>query len=196
MTKKKFDHKILIIGYGSVSQCTLPILFEHLKVDPKNVTIMDFEDKVQSLKKFTDKGVQFVRNRITPENMGKELAKYTDKNGLIIDLAWNIGANDIIGWCHDNNILYINTSVEVWDSLEGIHKDSPFEKSLYWRQMKLREMIKDWPKDSVSSVVDHGANPGLISHFAKQGLIASGESIHGVAAFLTKQKPNFPDIED
>ena len=46
MTKKKFDHKILIIGYGSVSQCTLPILFEHLKVDPKNVTIIDFEDNL------------------------------------------------------------------------------------------------------------------------------------------------------
>jgi enoyl-CoA hydratase/carnithine racemase len=27
-------------------------------------------------------------------------------------------------------------------------------------------------------------------------LIASGESIHGVSAFLTKQKPVFPDIED
>jgi len=32
-------------------------------------------------------------------------------------------------------------------------------------------MIKDWPKNSTSAVVDHGANPGLISHFVKQGLI-------------------------
>ncbi len=47
MTKKKFNHKILIIGYGSVSQCTLPVLLENLKVDPKNVTIMDFEDKAK-----------------------------------------------------------------------------------------------------------------------------------------------------
>jgi len=194
MTKKKFGHKILIIGYGSVSQCTLPILFEHLKVDPKNVTVMDFEDKVQSLKKFTDKGVQFVRNRITPENMGKELAKYTDNGGLIIDLAWNIGANDIIGWCHDNNILYINTSVEVWDSLEGIHKDSPFEKSLYWRQMKLREMIKDWPKDSTSAVVDHGANPGLISHFAKQGLIDIANKMIAGGKVTVKYKEELEEL--
>ena len=194
MTKKKFDHKIFIIGYGSVSQCTLPILFEHLKVDPKNVTIIDFEDKVQSLKKFTDKGVQFVRNRITPENMGKELAKYTDNGGLIIDLAWNIGANDIIGWCHDNNILYINTSVEVWDSLEGIHKDSPFEKSLYWRQMKLREMIKDWPKDSTSAVVDHGANPGLISHFAKQGLIDIAKKMIADGKLTVKDKEELEEL--
>src|SRR6185369_16009266 len=135
--KKKFDHKILILGYGSVSQCTLPILLDMIDVAPQNITIMDFEDKAAALKKFTDMGINFVRNRITQENLGSELAKYTDKGGLVIDLAWNIGANDIIGWCHDNNVFYVNTSVEVWDSVSGLFTDSPYEKSLYWRQMKL-----------------------------------------------------------
>jgi homospermidine synthase len=169
--KTKFGHKILIIGYGSVSQCTLPILLEKIDVDPKNVTIMDFEDKAASLKKFTDKGIKFVRERITPENLNSELSKYTDNGGLIIDLAWNIGANDIIGWCHDHNVLYVNTSVEVWDSVSGLFKDSPYEKTLYSRQMSLRKMIKNWPEGSTTAVVDHGANPGLISHFVKQGLV-------------------------
>ena len=168
--KAKFDHKILIIGYGSVSQCTLTILLKKIDVDYKDVTIMDFEDKAKSLKKFTDKGIKFVRNRITPKNLGAELAKYTDKGGLVIDLAWNIGATDILGWCHDHEVLYVNTSVEVWDSVKGLFKDSPFEKSLYFRQMKLREMSKNW-KNATTAVVDHGANPGLISHFVKQGLI-------------------------
>lgn len=168
--KKKFDHKILIIGYGSVSQCTLPIFLEMVDVPLKNITVMDFEDKAEILKPFTDKGISFVQNRITQENLGSELAKYTDNGGLIIDLAWNIGANDIIGWCHDNNVFYVNTSVEVWDPVEGLSKDSPYEKSLYFRQMKLREMSRDW-KDATTAVVDHGANPGLISHFVKQGLV-------------------------
>jgi len=43
------------------------------------------------------------------------LDKYAGKNSLIIDLAWNIGAMDIITWCHDNKTLYVNTSVELWD---------------------------------------------------------------------------------
>jgi homospermidine synthase len=170
MTKAKFNHKILIIGYGSVSQCTLPILLDKIDVAPGNLTIMDFEDKAAALKPFTDKGINFVRSRITPENLGSELAKYTDNGGLVIDLAWNIGANDILQWCHDNNVFYVNTSVEVWDSISGLFKDSPFEKSLYWRQMKLREMTKNW-KNATTAVVDHGANPGLISHFVKQGLV-------------------------
>ncbi|MCX6797422.1 MAG: saccharopine dehydrogenase NADP-binding domain-containing protein [Candidatus Doudnabacteria bacterium] len=189
---KKFDHKILIIGYGSVSQCTLPVLLEKIDVDPKNITIMDFEDKAGALKKFTDKGIKFVRERITPENLGAELAKYTDNGGLIIDLAWNIGANDIISWCHDHNVLYVNTSVEVWDSIEGLFKDSPFEKSLYWRQMKLRELSKDW-KNATTAVVDHGANPGLISHFVKQGLIDIANKLIADKKAVGKDKEELED---
>ncbi len=189
---KKFDHKILIIGYGSVSQCTLPVLLEKIDVDPKNITIMDFEDKAGALKKFTDKGIKFVRERITPENLGAELAKYTDNGGLIIDLAWNIGANDIISWCHDHNVLYVNTSVEIWDSIEGLFKDSPFEKSLYWRQMKLRELSKDW-KNATTAVVDHGANPGLISHFVKQGLIDIANKLIADKKAVGKDKEELED---
>ncbi|MBI5023046.1 MAG: saccharopine dehydrogenase NADP-binding domain-containing protein, partial [Candidatus Magasanikbacteria bacterium] len=42
---KQFNHKILIIGYGAVSQCTLPILLDKIDVPFSNVTIIDFEDK-------------------------------------------------------------------------------------------------------------------------------------------------------
>src|SRR3989344_4684096 len=128
--KKKFHHKILIIGYGSVSQCTLPILLEKIDVPFKNITIIDFENKSKALKKYTDKGIKFVQERITKENLDKKLSSHLDNGGLLIDLAWNIGANDIIGWCHKNNVLYINTSVEVWDSVGGLFKYTPYQKSL------------------------------------------------------------------
>ncbi len=166
--KKKFNNKILILGYGAVSQCTLPILMDKLDVPLKNITLIDFEDKSKALKKYTDKGIKYVCEKITPENLDQVLSKYVDNGGLLIDLAWNIGANDIIKWCHDHNVLYVNTSVELWDPI--IYAKSTFEKSLYWRQMQLRELSHDW-KDAPTAVVDHGANPGLISHFVKQALL-------------------------
>lgn len=170
--KKKFDNKILIIGYGAVSQCVLPILLDKIDVPLENITIIDFEDKSKALKKYTDQGLNYVCQKITKENLNQTLSKYTDSWSLLIDLAWNIGTNDIIKWCHDHNVLYVNTSVELWDPLEGIYTKSPFEKSLYWRQMQLRKMSQNWKdKDSPTAVVDHGANPGLVSHFVKQGLL-------------------------
>jgi homospermidine synthase len=164
--KKKFNHRILIIGYGSVSQCTLPVLFDKIDVPYKNVTIIDFNDKSKALKKYTSKGLKYVKERINEKNLGKIFSKYVDKHGLIIDLAWNIGCNDILKWCHDQDVLYVNTSVEEWNPYAS---RSTYEKSLYARQMEIVELTKNW-KNSPTAIVDHGANPGLISHFVKQGL--------------------------
>ncbi len=171
----EFKNKVLIMGYGAVSKCALPILFKHIKIPYKNVTVIDFAGEAgAALKPWTDRGVKYFREKITPLNMTQELSKYVSVGGLIIDLAWNISCIDIISWCHENNVLYVNTSVEEWDPYADIHKKNAFEKSLYFRQMKLRNVISKW-NNSTTAVVDHGANPGLISHFTKQGLIDIAE---------------------
>lgn len=167
--KKQFNKKILMIGFGSVARCTLPILLQKIDVPLSSITVIDFADKVAALKEYTDKGLKYVRKKITPDNLDQVLSKHMEDGGLLIDLAWNIGANNIISWCHEHNVLYANTSVEVWDSLAGVFTETPYEKSLYWRQMQLRKLSKGW-RDATTAVVDHGANPGLISHFVKQGL--------------------------
>ncbi len=172
----KFDKKILTIGYGSVSQCTMPILLDHIDVDPKNVTVIDIEDKTQSIASLKERGVNFQQQKITNENLDEILSQHLEEGDVLIDLAWNIGACDIIGWCHDHKVLYVNTSVEQWDSVGEIFTKTPYEKSLYFRQMALREMSKDW-KDATTAVVDHGANPGLISHFTKRGLLDIAERV-------------------
>ena len=61
----EFNKRILFVGYGAVAECTLPILFKHIKVPAKNVTIMDFEDRSGKLAQWTSKGVRFVRDRVT-----------------------------------------------------------------------------------------------------------------------------------
>src|ERR1700712_5913878 len=72
----EFKNKVLFVGYGAVAECTLPILFRHIKVPAKNVTIMDFENRAEKLKQWTKKGVNFVRDRVTEANMGTLLAKH------------------------------------------------------------------------------------------------------------------------
>ena len=168
--KKRFSNKVLIIGYGSVSQCTLPLLLDKLDIPLENITLIDFEDKSKALKKYTNQGLRFVCEKITPKNLDQVLSQNMENEGMIIDLSWNIDANEIVKWCHDHDVLYVNTSVEVWDPAEKFLTQSLLEKSLYLRQMKLHELSRDW-KDAPTAVVDHGANPGLITHFVKQGLL-------------------------
>jgi homospermidine synthase len=172
----QFKNKVLIIGYGAVAQCTLPILLRHIKIPYENITIIDFENKAAALKKWTDQSLNYLQQRITPENIDSVLSEHLSPGGLLIDLAWNIDGNTIIKWCHDHDVLYANTSLEIWDPISGIGTKDPVEKSLYYRHIRLREMVKNW-KEGPTAVIDHGANPGLISHFVKQALVDISEQL-------------------
>ena len=166
-----FGKRILFVGYGAVAQCTLPILMKHVRVPAKNVTVMDFEDRREILKPWLKKGVKFARKRVTRDNMAKLLGKYLGPGDVLVDLAWNIDACEILQWCHDRGVLYVNTSVEVWDPYEGAEDKHPTERTLYWRHMNLRRLKARWNEPGPTAVLEHGANPGLISHFTKQGLL-------------------------
>jgi homospermidine synthase len=166
-----FQKRVVFLGFGAVAQCTLPIFVRHFRIPPKNITILDFEDRSEAVAPWVDQGVQFVRQRITANNLGAELAKYLSTGDLLIDLAWNIDACEILQWCHDRGVLYLNTSVEVWDPYGGAANRHPTQRTLYWRHMNIRRMTAGWQKPGTTAVIEHGANPGLISHWTKLGLI-------------------------
>ena len=173
----EFGKRVLMIGFGGVAQCTLPILFKHLRVSPKNVTVMDFEDRREELAAWIKKGVRYEKKKVTRSNMGALLGKHVREGDVLIDLAWNIDACEILEWCHDHGVLYVNTSVEVWDPYEGAADKPPATRTLYWRHMNIRRMVEGWKEKGATAVVEHGANPGLISHFTKQGLLDIGKRL-------------------
>lgn len=174
---KQFDKKVLMVGFGSVAQCTLPVLVKHLNVPLRNITVMDFEDQSNLLKEWTAKGVKFVRDKITPQNMGNLLDQYVGPGDLLIDLAWNIDCCEILQWCHDHGVRYVNTSVEVWDPYDKSTYNHPTTRTLYWRHMNVRRRLDSWKKKGPTAVIEHGANPGLISHFTKHALIDIGKRV-------------------
>ncbi len=173
----QFNNKILFVGYGAVAQCTLPILVKHVKVPAQNITVMDFENRRETLKPWTKRGVRFVRKKVTRENMGRLLGQYVGAGDVLVDLAWNIDCCEILQWCHDRGVLYVNTSVELWDPYENAQNAPPQKMTLYWRHMNLRRMTAQWSQPGPTAVLEHGANPGLISHFVKQGLIDIGKRL-------------------
>ena len=135
-----FPNRILFVGFGAVARCTLPILLKHLRVDPRNITIMDFDPNEAALKPWLAQGMTFIKDRVTPENLGELLGRLVSAGDLLIDLAWNIDCCEIVQWCHDRGVLYVNTSVELWDPYAGADDKHPTERTLYWRHMNLRRM--------------------------------------------------------
>ena len=167
----KYDGKILVIGLGAVSRCTLPLLLKHLEMDRTRITVIDFADVEAAAREVMAAGVQFQRQRITRENLGAVLSEHVGAGDLIIDLAWNIGCNDIVQWCRDHDVMYVNASIEEWEPCENARGQRPAQRTLYARHMSLRKMMGQWPnRRGATAVLDHGANPGLVQHFVKQAL--------------------------
>ena len=67
-----FDKKLLIVGYGAVSQCTIPLLLKHVDISPEKITIIDFEDKKEQIKKYESQQSK-VKNNREFDSLNKEI---------------------------------------------------------------------------------------------------------------------------
>ena len=80
----------------------------------------------------------------------------------------------MLAWCGEHDVRYLNTSLEEWDPYGDIENKSPYERSLYSRQMRIRMLkarLNSRDEPSPTAIIDHGANPGLVSHFTKRALL-------------------------
>lgn len=175
----KFNNSILVLGCGFVARCTIPLLLKHIDISPKSITVIDMKDERESIADAITSGVNYRIDKITKDNLSSKLSKYLAAGDMLIDLSCNIDSVELLEWCHCSNVMYINASVEVWDPFfTNGSNNSPSAKTLYARHMAVREMCSRWTnKKGATAVLEHGANPGLVSYFTKVGLEAIAQKI-------------------
>jgi homospermidine synthase len=169
--KIPFAGRVLVLGCGSVSRCLQPLILRHFEMDFARLTIMDFEDLRHTIPATLAAGAQYAQAQVTRDNMAELLRAHVGPGDLLIDLAWNIDCNEIVAWCHDHQVLYMNTSVELWDPYADAGAQTPPDRTLYVRHMRLRKLRDGWATPGPTAVVEHGANPGLVSHWTKVALV-------------------------
>lgn len=163
--------RVLALGCGSVAQCTVPLLVRDLGIEPARVTVVDMVDRRDRIAGSLASGVRYEQDRVTPENLDTFLSARVGEGDLLLDLAWNIDNPTILQWCRDHGVRYLNTSVELWDPYDRLVDTPPIDRTLYVRHMQLRRMIAGWSHNrGATAVLEHGANPGLVSHWVKQAL--------------------------
>ncbi|HOU21496.1 MAG TPA: saccharopine dehydrogenase C-terminal domain-containing protein [Kiritimatiellia bacterium] len=173
---REFNGRIVITGFGVVAHAVLSLLPRHLRVPARRITVIDFADREDVLQPWIAKGLRFVRERITPLNLARLLSTHVEAGGLIIDLAWSIDCFDIMEWARRNGVLYINASLESWANTGADAQKTSLDKSLYARYAKLLQVAAR-RDHAPTALLDHGANPGLVSHFVKQGLLDIGQHV-------------------
>ena len=88
-----------------------------------------------------------------------------DDRDLLIDFSDGVGTKDFMEWCAKNNTMYLNTGETDWEE----NWYSIFDENI--KKNNLREEIhKNTRINKYPIVLQHGNNPGLVSHFVKAGL--------------------------
>ena len=195
---EKFQNRVLVLGGGSVAQTVVPLLIEH-EVEASQITIVDMRDTKHRFQSSIAKGAKYINDELTQNNLSQFLSKYLSKGDFLLDLAWNIDANDIIEWAHKNGVVYLNTSLELWDPNSNPAARTPQERTLYFRHMKLRKLVETWKEKGPTAIVEHGANPGLVSSLTKRALteiaeksISENSDLPGVKEALKSE--NYPRL--
>ncbi len=176
---------LVVLGAGGLGWSALPLVMRQLPCPAEDVVWIDAECGPRAREVAAELGVQLVRLTVTQANHREVLAAAVAPGGLLLDLAYNLDTVDLLSWCHENRVRYVNASVELWDPYSL--PEDPAARTLYARHMRLRAEAAGWGVPGPTAVLDHGANPGLVSHFVKKAL-------HDLASFWLAD-PAVPDDE-
>src|SRR5437764_15348514 len=81
-----FGGRMVMIGFGSIGQGVLPLIFRHIDIEPEQITVISAEDR-GGLKEIGKFGVRFIKKRLTRENYRQVLDKRLGKGDFLVNLS-------------------------------------------------------------------------------------------------------------
>ncbi len=170
--------QVLVLGCGGITRAVVPLLLRDMRIAPERIRVVDFVDFRETIADSIAKGVTFELGRVTKEDLDAFLGERVGAGDILLDLAWNIDCPTILQWCRDHGVRYLNTSVELWDPYYDMHSTHPLDRTLYVRHQTIRRKVEAWPDNAgPTAVLEHGANPGLVSHFVKRAIGEISQSL-------------------
>lgn len=164
----KFGGNLLIVGFGSIGQGSLPLILRHIGIDRKKISIISADALGRDIAK--KEGIKFELNPLKKHNYKKVLDKYLKPGDFLLNLSVDVSSIDVMRYCNERDILYLDTVVEPWLGGYTDPKLSITERSNYGLRETLLPLKKEFA-GGPTAVSTHGANPGIVSHFVKQALL-------------------------
>lgn len=162
----KFEGRIVQFGFGAVGKSFYEKVSKEIKFNENKYFVITREQ--YEFDAYVNMGgmvANFIVSEVTRENFAQVFEPYLSSGDLLIDFADTVGTRDICDWCAERNIMYINTGEADWpDHWYCIFEENELKRGL---QEKHRGsgITNKYP-----IVLQHGNNPGLVSHFVKAAI--------------------------
>lgn len=161
-----FEGRIVQFGFGAVGKSFFEKISKEIKFDEFNYYVITREKaEFEAYINLGGVASNFIISEINRDNWKNLFSQYLREGDLLIDFADSVGTRDFVEWCAENNIMYLNTGETDWPD----HWYSIFDEND--KKTALRDIYNDKiDKNRYPIVLQHGNNPGLVSHFVKAGL--------------------------
>ena len=162
----KFDRKIVQFGFGAVGKSFYEKVSKEIKFDEKNYYVISRDDsEFAAFINMDGMTENFIVQDINKDNFKEVFEKYLSEGDILIDFADTVGTRDILSWCIEKNIMYLNTGEADWpENWYSIFNENELKCKIR-EDAKLNSNVNKYPV-----VLQHGNNPGLVSHFVKAGI--------------------------
>ena len=165
----RIDGPIVIIGFGSIGQGTLPLIERHFTYDPHRVHVIEPSDEHRTF--LEQRGVHFIHHAVTPENYRALLTQlFPDGRGFCVNLSVDTSSLELMRLCRELGVLYVDTVVEPWAGHYFDLSLTPADRTNY----ALREAVRAEERANPggpTAVSCCGANPGMVSWLLKEALL-------------------------
>jgi homospermidine synthase len=164
-----FKGRVIMIGCGSIGQAVLPVIGRHIEGIHGRMTVLSLNESGRGI---TERcGAEFIHCNLTPRNYRAILKDHVRDGDLMLNLSIGISSLDLVRFCAEQGALYVDTSIEPWPGVFDNHMLELHERTNYDIRGKIIDLAAELGPDAPTAVVDHGANPGIVSHFVKRALI-------------------------
>ncbi len=173
-----FKGRMLIVGFGSIGQGSLPLLMRHVDIAPAQITIVTAQDSGREIADHY--GVRFIVEPVTADNYRALYARHLASGDFLVNASVDVSSVDSIEWCQQRGVLYLDACIEPW---AGGHTDTRIDvdRRTNYAHRESALALRGDAAAAPTAVLMHGANPGLVSHFVKQALLTLAAMDHSAA---------------
>ena len=173
----EFAGRAVMVGCGSIGQAILPLLRQHLTLGADRLLVLAADETGRGVAR--EHGATFVHAHLKPRSYRRNLGKHLHEGDLLLNLSVDVSSLDLIRFAAERGAVYVDTSIEPWP---GVF-DNPMlelrQRTNFMARYRALQLRDELGPESPTAVVDHGANPGLVSHFLKRALLDLHRALRG-----------------
>lgn len=164
-----FAGRLVFVGFGSIGQGVLPLILRHFDIEPAQISIITADERGHDVADHY--GIRFLNHPLTRENFRDLLTPMLNQGDFLLNVSVDVSSLALVELCWERGALYLDTCIEPWAGGYTDPSLSPSLRSNYALREQALRLRDSAPAGLSTAVLTHGANPGLVSHFIKQGLL-------------------------